>query len=237
MATERGPALVLDRLLPPDGGDALALSLTVGPGDAAMVVDAAGAAGDLFVALCAGTIRPRGGRILLAGADVTRLPTHRRSRLGLVRVLESAGPTLGSLSVRESLLVASALRHRNAPKAPALSARHLDDLLAALGLTDVRRLPIGALRPLEARLVSLARALAMAPTVVVAAHLTRGLEPQDRAPLAAGLDVATDRGVAIVLAEASGDALPTGWSVAADLTELRWPAAGQGNLAAPTTRH
>lgn len=47
-----------------------------------------GAGKTSFVNLLTGAIVPDGGQILLGGTDITRMPTHRRVRMGLVRTFQ-----------------------------------------------------------------------------------------------------------------------------------------------------
>ncbi|WP_235215380.1 ABC transporter ATP-binding protein [Phaeacidiphilus oryzae] len=141
----------------------------------------------------AGAARPSAGRVLLSGRDVTRLPPHARSRLGLAR-------TFQHLAVFPSLTVAENLRlgADRTPDPPATVAAVLD----RLGLTRLRDHPADGLPTGTLRLVELGRALAARPRVLLLDEPAAGLDHAETA----GLDellrtLAVGDGIALLLVE------------------------------------
>ena len=61
------------------------VSLAVAPGEMHALIGPNGAGKTTLVSLIAGEVAPDSGRITLNGANITRLPGHRRARLGLGR--------------------------------------------------------------------------------------------------------------------------------------------------------
>jgi branched-chain amino acid transport system ATP-binding protein len=131
-----------------------------------------GAGKTTFVNLVTGALSPSAGRILLDDSDVTALPQAQRVKRGLARTFQ-INTLFRGLSVLENVCLAIGERlgvagdmHR-----PAGSNRALMD--EAYGALDALRLAEDALRPVRElaygrqRLVELAVALALKPTVLL----------------------------------------------------------------------
>ena len=109
------------------------------------------------------------GRIQLDGADLARMPTHRRARAGLGYVPQGRG-IFPALSVRDNLLLAAV-------------ASGADDTLLDELLADFPRLaPLldrqgGALSGGEQQILALARCLAGGPRVLLLDEPTEGIQP------------------------------------------------------------
>jgi branched-chain amino acid transport system ATP-binding protein len=78
------------------------LSLQIGEGEIVALVGANGAGKSTTLRAAAGLLLPRRGTISFAGRDVTRLPAHERSRLGIALVPEGRH-VFPFLTVRENL--------------------------------------------------------------------------------------------------------------------------------------
>ena len=86
------PMLVLDDLSWSVGGAVIVdgVSMTVDEGEFLAVIGPNGAGKTSLFNLVSGLTRPTRGRLELAGADITRLPPHRRARLGLGRTFQTS---------------------------------------------------------------------------------------------------------------------------------------------------
>jgi branched-chain amino acid transport system ATP-binding protein len=147
----------------------------------------------LFNVVC-GLQRPERGRVLLDGADVTRVRTHRRARLGLSRTFQRL-ELFGALSASANVRVAASLCRHVDPNARAL------ELLERVGLATLADIRADELPTGQARLVELARALATEPKVLLLDEPASGLDDGETAAFGALLCELAAEGMAVVLVE------------------------------------
>jgi ABC-type branched-subunit amino acid transport system ATPase component len=171
-----------------------------------------GAGKTTLFGVLSGLVRPKAGRVLLGGVDVTRRSPQRRSRLGLARTFQRL-ELFGELTVREHLVVAARVRARRdrslardligAGGRPAPGEDDaVDGIIELLGLEDVADRPVPLLSLGTGRIVEIGRALATTPAVVLLDEPTSGLDVHETERLAAALVRARDeRGIAFVLVE------------------------------------
>lgn len=169
------------------------ISLQVPAGGLIGLVGSNGAGKSTLFDVVCGRLRPRGGRVLLAGRDVTRLPTHRRARLGLGRTYQRL-EVFGSLSVAENLLVAARAAGTGDPAVVAATLRRL-------GLADFAGYPAGKLPTGLARLVEIARALAGGARVLLLDEPSSGMGAGELAAFAATLRALRADGLALLMIE------------------------------------
>ena len=131
-----------------------------------------GAGKTTFVNLVTGALSPGGGRILLSGADITRLAQAQRVKRGLVRTFQITALFRG-LSVLENvtLAVGERLGLGGSMLRPAGARRHVIEeafaLLERLGLADDALRPVKELAYGRQRLVEIAVALGLQPKVLL----------------------------------------------------------------------
>lgn len=156
-------------------GEAAALdgvSFSVEPGRALAVLGPNGAGKSSLARAVSGLVPAYEGRILLGGRDITDWPAHRIRRAGVVHLPEGRG-IFRDLTVVENLrMAASVLESRRSRQGAVDLALELFPLLAAR-----RSQPASALSGGEQQMLSLARALAVAPKVLIADELSLGLAP------------------------------------------------------------
>ncbi len=157
-----------------------------------------------------GVLRSDGGTVELAGRDITRLPVHKRARLGIGRTFQRIELFPGS-TVREHLLIAERVRQGHGrlwkdliglgrPR-PDEVAR-CDEVLELLGLADLADEPIERLSLGQGRLVEVGRALMTQPRLLLLDEPSSGLDRVETAALAQTLgEVQTQQGFAILLVE------------------------------------
>ncbi|AUH43787.1 ABC transporter permease subunit [Streptomyces sp. CMB-StM0423] len=142
----------------------------------------------------AGTLRPRAGRVVLRGRDVTRRSAHVRSRLGLARTFQQPA-VFPSLTVAENVAVGAEQGRVRDPAAT-------DRVLRLLGLDGPLRdrpatdLPTGTLRRVE-----LGRALAGGPRVLLLDEPAAGLDLAETAALVRILRALAADGMALLVVE------------------------------------
>lgn len=161
------------------------VSLTVAPGERRVLIGPNGAGKTTLFHCITGTIPASSGRIMLFGADVTRLDEARRTALGMGRTFQISN-VFTDLSVVENIVLAILGKdsrkwvvHRSIDDYPELR----DQALAALetvGLLpraadEVRLLSYGERRQLE-----MALALKTSPRVLFLDEPCAGLSPSER---------------------------------------------------------
>jgi putative ABC transport system ATP-binding protein len=158
------------------------ISLSLAPGDFAVVIGGNGAGKSTFLNTIAGEVRPDAGRILIAGSDVTPLPTHRRARL-IARVFQDPLiGTAGAMSIEENLSLAERRGKRNGLRLGLTEAgrRRYRDLLAGFGLGLEERLEqkVALLSGGQRQSLALAMAIIATPTLLLLDEHTAALDPR-----------------------------------------------------------
>lgn len=189
------------------------LNLEVPPGRLTGLIGANGAGKSTLFDVVCGRLRPKRGRVLLGGRDITHLPTHRRARLGLGRTYQRL-EVFGSLSVAENLLVAA----RSAGTGTGTAAEVVSDTLRRLALADFAAYPAGKLPTGIARLVEIARALAGGAEVLLLDEPSSGMGAAELADFAETLRTLTQDGLALLMIEHDMDLVD---AVCDEVYELR----------------
>lgn len=160
------------------------VSLTLKSGEVLGIIGPNGAGKTTLIDAITGFMTATGGSVMVDGRNVTRLSPHLRSRLGIVRTFQS-GELLEDISVFENLRVAADARDRRAwitnvvaPGGHTLppAARQV---VAGLGLGDVLDKRPEELSNGRRRLVSLARAIAAEPRVLLLDEPAAGLDERE----------------------------------------------------------
>ncbi|MFN6979753.1 MAG: ABC transporter ATP-binding protein [Gemmobacter sp.] len=169
------------------------VSLTLATGSLTVIIGPNGAGKSTLIKAIAGLVPVSGGRVTLAGRDITGIRPDEMGPLGLAYVPQTDN-IFRSLSIRENL--ALALR-----RVPDRAARH-DELLALfppLGPKLADR--AGSLSGGQRQMLAVAMALAARPRVLLMDEPSAGLSPkvaQEVLALARGL---TGQGVSVLLVE------------------------------------
>ena len=137
------------------------------------------------------------GRVELDGVDITKVPAHKRSLLGMSRTFQRL-ETFGSLSVLDNVLTAAELTPSPDGVKPRQTAL---DLVARVGLADQARVRADSLSTGNARLVELARALACQPRVLLLDEPASGLDEIETKHFADLLADLANEGMAVLLVE------------------------------------
>src|SRR5207244_5442245 len=88
-------------------GVADGVDIALAEGETLGIIGPNGAGKTTLFGIASGTVAPDAGRVLFAGADVTRLAPERRCRLGIARSFQIPQPFSG-MTVFENLVVAAA---------------------------------------------------------------------------------------------------------------------------------
>jgi ABC-type branched-subunit amino acid transport system ATPase component len=145
---------------------------------------------------------PSTGRVYIGERDVSGLPAHQRSRLGMARMFTR--PALfESMTAAENVMVAQHRRMRGGFFAcgfglalskhdDRLARRHALELLELLGIEALADRPVAGLGLGEQRLVDLARALAADPRLAILDEPGAGLPKPDRKDLSERIGMVCD---------------------------------------------
>ena len=182
------------------------VSFQVAEGEFLCLIGPNGAGKTTLLRAIVGVVKPQQARILLAGREIGRLPTHRRIRRGLALTHQIVRP-FRSMSLTEN--VALAVGHRRIKRVwTALSgvdrrrersrARDLLDLVGIAAHADepVQGQPLGVLKRLE-----VARALALKPRLLLLDEPLAGLNHVEAARLADTVTAINREGLTIVMIE------------------------------------
>lgn len=186
------------------------VDLDVQPGELVGLIGPNGAGKTTFFNCLLGMLRPEGGTVHFDGQDITRLPVHRRARLGFGRTFQRL-ELFSGMTVREHFLVTERARRGtgrlwkdllNLAK-PNVEERELADrMIEIVGLQAEADEPVEALSLGRGRLVELGRALMTQPKLLLLDEPSSGLDVRETASLADKLAaVQTQHEFAVLLVE------------------------------------
>ena len=148
------------------------VSLEVMSGEVVGLLGPNGAGKTTCFYMIVGLVPADGGRIFVEERDITRLPIHRRARLGLSYLPQEAS-VFRRLTVQENV---RAVLELMALEPEAVEAR-LDELLGELHIAHLRDAPALSLSGGERRRVEICRALATRPTFILLDEPFAGVDP------------------------------------------------------------
>lgn len=194
-------------------------SLTIEAPQVVGLIGPNGAGKSSLLAAIGGQAQSVSGTVALAGEDMTRLPPHRRARLGIIRTFQTAG-VFDGLTVFENLLVAGVgdqgstlraalgtrARSRARTQAASEFARQVLDEFEIWHIADLygRELSGG-----QRRLVEIARCLMRSPKLLLLDEPMVGVAPHLVERIGGHCKRIRESGVAILIVEHSMEVVST----------------------------
>ena len=178
------------------------VTLRIDAGERRAIIGPNGAGKTTLFNILTGELEPTSGRVLLAGADVTRRPPYELARRGLARMYQR-NELFETLAALDNVLLALVAAH--GPYRPLFSpstgARaEAVELLARVGLGERATTPARSLSHGERRQLELALALAQRPRVLLLDEPTAGMSPVETARITE-LIASLERSLTIVIVE------------------------------------
>jgi branched-chain amino acid transport system ATP-binding protein len=148
------------------------VDLHIDRGELVALVGANGAGKTTLLRALSGVQRTTAGRVLFEGADITRAPSERRVRLGIVQVPEGR-QVFGPMSVEDNLRLGAFTRSR-------AEAREEIERVYALFpmLRDKRAQAAGTLSGGQQQMLAMGRALMARPRLLLLDEPSMGLAPR-----------------------------------------------------------
>jgi branched-chain amino acid transport system ATP-binding protein len=173
------------------------VSIRVKPGERFGLIGPNGSGKTTLINCVSGSLPVDGGRIVFDGREITALPAHRRTRLGLVRSFQIPKP-FGSMTVLENLDIP--LEYAAHERAEAADADAME-ILRAIGLESKAHLRPAGLTQIEMRKLELARAMAARPRLLISDEAMAGLSHAEVDDILAILFRLNERGITIIMIE------------------------------------
>jgi branched-chain amino acid transport system ATP-binding protein len=170
------------------------VSLSASPGRLTALVGPNGAGKTSLLNCVSGFYPPTGGRIAFGGASLTGLPPHRIAACGIARTFQFV-ELFRHLTVLDNLMLGRHLHMRSGVVAGALfwgrsrgeqvaARERIERIVEFLELERHRSAPIGTLPFGVQKLVSLGRALALDPKLILLDEPSTGMRRQEKEDLA-----------------------------------------------------
>lgn len=144
-----------------------------------------------------GFIKANGGTVSIDGTDITQMPMHKRSRLGLAYLPQEAS-IFRKLSVEDNIkLVLETQKHMTRQE----RSEMLERLIAEFGIAKVRRQYGYTLSGGERRRTEIARALATSPKFLLLDEPFAGIDPKAVYEIKQIIRRLADSGIGILLTD------------------------------------
>lgn len=185
------------------------MSFSVGAGEILGLIGPNGAGKSTLFNIISGTLTASGGRVLLQGEDITRLPSHDIAARRLSRSFQHV-KIHPDMSVLENVALGAHLRGRFGHLRSMIRMNRREETsllteasvhLRRVGLGDVGGQPASALALGQQRTLEIARSLAADPVLLLLDEPAAGLRYNEKQKLAALLKDLSLAGLTIVLVE------------------------------------
>jgi branched-chain amino acid transport system ATP-binding protein len=189
--TFRGPAQILRDV-----------SINVDNGEVVSLVGRNGAGRTTIIESITGLLPVRSGEIRFRGQDITRLPPHRRAKCGIGYAPENAG-IFPELTVAENLMISRWMSAKTARGADGGVDAEAQALTVFPEVGKFLDRPGLNLSGGQKKMVSIARAMALAPSLMILDEAFEGLAPVIIKRFREAVMMIKDLGISLLLAESN----------------------------------
>jgi len=172
------------------------VSLDIAPGEVVGLLGPNGAGKTTIFYMIVGLVRPDAGTVRLNGEDITRLPMHRRARMGL-GYLPQEPSVFRKLSVRENILAFL----EETPLSKGEREKRLRELLAEMRISHVEQTMGFSLSGGERRRVEIARSLVISPEFLLLDEPFAGIDPISVADLQQVILGLKEKGIGVIITD------------------------------------
>jgi branched-chain amino acid transport system ATP-binding protein len=181
------------------------LGFAAAPGAITSVIGPNGAGKSTALNLIGGFYQADSGTVRLGDADLSGLPSNRIAQAGIARTYQTT-QLFANMTVIDNVLVALGRGRLGwlslfRPDRDSTRRALAESLLAFVGYRGALQLQAGALPHVDKRLVEIARALALQPSVLLLDEPAAGLDEADTARVGALLRALAGFGIVVVLVE------------------------------------
>jgi branched-chain amino acid transport system ATP-binding protein len=175
-------------------------SLSADPGSITGLIGPNGAGKTTLFNVITGLQNPTSGRVRFKGRDVTRSTVNHRARMGMARTFQRL-EAFGSLSVLENVQVAREIHAGARTWFSFRKDKKVDELIETVGLQDYVDQRADSVPTGVARLLEMARALAIEPDLLLLDEPSSGLDEAETEAFGALLQELARAGRAILMVE------------------------------------
>ena len=187
--TYRGPAHILH-----------GVSLTVGDNEVVSLLGRNGAGRTTIIESILGLLEVRSGRIRFQGADITGLPPHKRAKCGIGYAPENSG-IFPELTVAENLMISRWMAEARGGGAGAeAESKALTVFPEVRQLLDRQGLNLSGG---QKKMVAIARAMALAPSLMILDEAFEGLAPAVVKRFREAVMMIKGMGISLLIAESN----------------------------------
>ena len=146
--------------------------------------------------IIAGLMNPDDGKIILSNKDISKLPMHKRSKLG-IKYLPQEPSIFQNLTVYENLLGLAELSFKNNKDITDFVSSSIEEF----GLSDITQLKGRQLSGGQRRKVEIARTLAAKPKIILLDEPFAGIDPLAIEDIKSVLKSLSAKGISILITD------------------------------------
>jgi branched-chain amino acid transport system ATP-binding protein len=176
------------------------VSFEVEPGSVVGLIGPNGSGKTTLMNVISGVYRPTTGEVRYAGTRIADVPTHRVCRLGIARTFQVVKP-FANLTVRENVAVGAMYGREGTRRSTRASFARADELLEVVALTRVAGRPASDLTIPDRKRLEVAKALALAPEILLLDEVMAGLNATEVDEALDLLRTVNARGVTLIVVE------------------------------------